>query len=182
MHRLESFAICTLGCLVIMGFGSVANGQPGTQLEPEESSLNRGSFTDQFWKYLTYGPNAYDEWGPLPTASPGIVDSKSPHGPKVRIIANRKARSDVADMPHGSILIKENFREDGKSLLSVTIMYRSQGYDPLNNDWFWVKYLPDGSVDRLTSESNGLPIAGRVTSCISCHASAGGDDFVFSND
>lgn len=67
-----------------------------------------------------------------------------------------------------------------KKLGALTIMYRAkEGYDPENNDWYWVKYLPNGKVAKT---GEGMPIAGKVKSCIECHASAAGDDYVFTND
>ncbi|KPP84625.1 MAG: hypothetical protein HLUCCO07_05865 [Rhodobacteraceae bacterium HLUCCO07] len=64
-----------------------------------------------------------------------------------------------------------------------TVMFRREaGYDPDNADWFWVKYLPDGSLDKNPS---GTPLAGRVgkgmdEGCIACHA--GVEDYVFTSD
>lgn len=71
-------------------------------------------------------------------------------------------------------------------LTSITVMYRREiGYDPDNQNWFWVKYRPDGSLFR---NPNGVQMAGRILKgstrdesggCIYCHASAGGGDYVF---
>jgi hypothetical protein len=59
-------------------------------------------------------------------------------------------------------------------------MYRvKEGYDPENHDWYWVKYLPNGEVDKT---DDGMPIAGKVKGCIQCHASAAGGDYIFMND
>ena len=54
--------------------------------------------------------------------------------------------------------------------------------NPEHGDWFWVKYLPDGSVARTPADKGNKPIKGRFASCIECHASADGDDYVFAND
>ena len=68
---------------------------------------------------------------------------------------------------------------------SVTIMFQRQpGYDPENNDWFWVKYAPDGSI---MANPMGMSLAGRIakgmdTGCIACHVAAPGGDYVFSHD
>jgi len=61
-------------------------------------------------------------------------------------------------------------------------MYRSKGYDPDNNDWYYVKYQPDGTVAMTPPEKGNQPIQGRFQSCIECHSSADGGDFVFAND
>jgi hypothetical protein len=63
-------------------------------------------------------------------------------------------------------------------------MFQREGYDSDNNDWFWAKYLPDGSFD---SNPAGVPLTGRIakgmnSGCIACHTAAPGDDMVFLND
>ncbi|MCB1809044.1 MAG: hypothetical protein KDJ99_28985, partial [Candidatus Competibacteraceae bacterium] len=61
-------------------------------------------------------------------------------------------------------------------------MYQRPGYDPDNNDWFWARYLPDGSLDK---NAEGIALAGRVAKadppggCIACHTAAPGGDLVF---
>jgi hypothetical protein len=70
-------------------------------------------------------------------------------------------------------------------LMAVTPMVqREQGYDADNNDWYWVKYGPDGSIAMNDME---VAMAGRVAKgmpmgCIACHANAGGGDYLFAND
>ena len=59
-------------------------------------------------------------------------------------------------------------------LKAVTIMLqREPGYDD-NDNWFWVKYAPDGSVMKNPK--------GIKAGCISCHLSAEGGDYLFFND
>ncbi|MCB1907792.1 MAG: cytochrome P460 family protein [Rhodocyclaceae bacterium] len=96
----------------------------------------------------------------------------------------------------GEIIVKRNYGGEGVSkaavaddpgryLKAVTVMFRREkGYDPDNADWFWVKYLPDGSLDR---NAKGMALAGRVAKgasqgCIACHRGAPGGDMVFNND
>jgi len=70
-------------------------------------------------------------------------------------------------------------------LASVTVMFqREAGYDPDHQNWYWVKYLPGGSLDE---NPQGRKLAGRVakganTGCIACHADADGGDYLFSTD
>lgn len=71
----------------------------------------------------------------------------------------------------------ENFpKTDAKALwpnaklAAITVMYKVKGYNPEANDWYWVKYLPDGSVDKM----NGMALAGKPPGCINCHASDSG--------
>ena len=96
----------------------------------------------------------------------------------------------------GELIVKKNYGPEGvsadevlmdpkKHLGSYTIMFRREaGYDSDNQDWFWAKYLPDGSLDQNPA---GRLLAGRVAKgadagCIACHVNAGGDDYVFTSD
>ena len=95
----------------------------------------------------------------------------------------------------GDLVVKRNYgpegvtddqvlSEPGKHLGAVTVMFRREaGYDADNADWFWVKYLPDGSLDK---NPMGMRLAGRVAKgmdagCIACHAGAG-KDMLFTTD
>ena len=70
-------------------------------------------------------------------------------------------------------------------LKAITVMYkRESGYDSDNKDWFWVKYLADGSLDKNPA---GMQLAGRVAKgkpagCIACHTAAPGGDMVFNHN
>ncbi|WP_440997985.1 cytochrome P460 family protein [Arhodomonas sp. SL1] len=96
----------------------------------------------------------------------------------------------------GHVIVKRNYGGDGVSetavannpdewLKSVTVMFRREaGYDPDNGNWFWAKYLPDGSLDRNPKD---MQLAGRVAKgsdqgCIACHQAAPGEDLVFNHD
>lgn len=91
----------------------------------------------------------------------------------------------------GALVIKRNYGPEGVTvdqvlgspgdhLGAVTIMFRrAEGYAPEAGNWFWVKYLPDGSLDQTP---DGTPIAGMAQGCISCHASAEGDDHLFTTN
>lgn len=96
----------------------------------------------------------------------------------------------------GTLIVKRNYGPEGvdedavlmnpsKHLGAITVMFkREAGYDADNNDWFWAKYLPDGSLDK---NPKGMQLAGRVAKgkpkgCIACHSGAPGDDYVFTSD
>ena len=96
----------------------------------------------------------------------------------------------------GDLIVKRNYGPEGVSaedvmsnpeghLGAVTVMFRREaGYDPDNQNWFWAKFLPDGSLDKNPA---GLMLAGMVAKgadvgCIACHSNAGGDDYVFTAD
>jgi hypothetical protein len=100
----------------------------------------------------------------------------------------------------GFIVVKKNYsgpgvseeavaRDRARYLTDLTVMFqREAGYDPDNQNWFWVKYKPDGSLDTRDMEGTKVPLAGRIAKgktreesrgCIYCHASAGGSDYIF---
>ena len=95
----------------------------------------------------------------------------------------------------GAVVVKRNYGPEGvsideatndpaKHLAAVTVMFqREDGFDPDTNNWFWVKYLPDGSLDQNPA---GRKLAGMIgkggdAGCIPCHTGAG-DDFLFTTD
>ena len=47
-------------------------------------------------------------------------------------------------------------------------MYKVEGYNPEGGDWFWLKYTPDGRIEK----------EGKVAGCIGCHAAAQGNDWL----
>ena len=101
----------------------------------------------------------------------------------------------IVDNRQATIIAKRSYRGDGATLESVarnrsaylddyTIMIqREAGYDEDNQNWFWAKYNPDGSIDTTP---NGVKLAGRIAKgkpkgCIACHKKAKGDDYLFIN-
>ena len=63
-------------------------------------------------------------------------------------------------------------------LAAITVMYQRPGFNADTNDWFWVKWLPDGTLD-LAGETQ---MAGNVGGCIGCHQNAPGNDWIFVTD
>ena len=123
-----------------------------------------------------------------------------------------KSRPYTGQHPHGAILdtiegpinidgrlhniiIKRNYGGPGvskdavandpdKFLKAVTVMLKRPGYDPETQDWFWVKYKADGSIDTNPA---GMMLAGKVAKgkpkgCIACHTGAPGGDMIFIHD
>ena len=100
------------------------------------------------------------------------------------------------DGQDGALVVKRNYGPEGVTadevmsdrmghLAEVTIMYRrAEGYDDETGNWFYAKYLPDGSVEPNPA---GVPLAGLVgkggdAGCIPCHENAGGDDYLYTTD
>jgi len=93
------------------------------------------------------------------------------------------------------VIVKRNYGGEGvsksnvannpsKYLKAITVMYKRKGYDADNQDWFWVKYKPDG---KLHTNPKGMKLAGRVAKgkpqgCIACHTAAPGGDMIFNYD
>jgi len=115
----------------------------------------------------------------------------APHGMMLETLYTNA----TVDGHTGDLIIKRNYGPEGvskdavlsdpdKHLGAVTVMFRREaGFDPDNADWFWVKYLPDGSLDK---NPKGMRLAGRVAKgadqgCIACHSGAG-PDMVFTSD
>ncbi|MEM9456014.1 MAG: cytochrome P460 family protein [Myxococcota bacterium] len=138
---------------------------------------------NELWMTIGGATQDYANWAQI-TGLEGVVDSAAPHADYAEIYINDVAEADDT-FPDGSILVKENVTDEmGENIDAVTIMVRRDGYEPSAGDWFWAKYLPDGTLDM---NANGVPLAGRVglggdMGCIPCHSGAMDDDFVFSND
>ena len=137
-------------------------------------------FTANFWRYLQRAQ--YRNWAPVAGTTGDYQRGNSPHGSWVRVYLNRSAIGARKELPpYGSILVKENYDGD-RQLSAITVMYRSRNCAPECNDWFWIKYRPDGEVEEASTADGSQPLAGRVQSCIDCHQHADGDDYVFAND
>lgn len=91
----------------------------------------------------------------------------------------------------GMVSVKRNYGPAGvtaaevqgnraEHLGAVTVMFRrADGYDPRHGNWFWAKYLPDGSLDQTPE---GTAMAGQVVGCIECDQEAPGDDYLYTTD
>ncbi len=178
--RLLLLALIISVLLTISGHPSAA------QSSRRGSGTRRGQaklpFTVKFWNYLVHPRSGYRHWGAFPGRPEGTYEGQSPHGAFLKMYANKMARENPQTLPSGSIIVKENYGADQTTLMAVTVMYRSQGYNPDHNDWYWVKYKPNGVVARTPEDKGNKPIAGRFASCIECHSGADGNDYAFAND
>lgn len=126
---------------------------------------------EKLWSYITE-ENPYLQWEPFPGYK-GMYEGKSPHGAFLKLYANDiavNAADQGRPLPHGAILVKENYAEDRKTLAAVTPMYKVEEYNPAAGDWFWAKYGPEGKVLA----------EGKVEGCIKCHSVKKDQDYIFS--
>lgn len=117
-------------------------------------------------------------------------DGGPPHGMMLETFFSKATIGDHT----GDLVVKRNYgpegvdaaailADPGKHLGAVTVMFRREsGYDDDNANWFWVKYLPDGTLDK---NPKGMRLAGRVAKgadagCIACHSNV--DDYLFVTD
>jgi len=126
---------------------------------------------DAVWTYIKK-TKPYTQWDFWP-GKEGMYPGQSPHGAFLKLYANpvaiQAAMAGTTEMPAGALIVKENYAKDGKTLAAVTPMYKVDGYNPDAGDWFWAKYGPDGKVQA----------AGKVDSCINCHAAKKQNDYIF---
>ncbi|MBN2565567.1 MAG: cytochrome P460 family protein [Candidatus Eisenbacteria bacterium] len=141
-------------------------------------------FAHALWEAMS----GYQDWLLKSDIYPGV----SPHGLFLRMYYN------VVNIGGAAyhVVIKDNFggkdltleavkENPNDHLKAVTVMVqREAGYDSDNNDWYWVKFGTDGTIDR---NEGGTPLAGRVAKgsragCIACHVNAAGGDYLFTND
>lgn len=118
-------------------------------------------------------------WDLWPGLEP-FYGGNDPHGSLLTTYTNAVARSALTAgdsvLPDGAIVIKENYMPS-RELAAITVMYKRAGYNAEHNDWFFAKYLPDGSLD---SAPDGTALEGRVPGCQGCHIAQAGLDYLYS--
>lgn len=104
-----------------------------------------------------------------------FFEGQEPHGALLTNYLNppamRALEGDATSMPPGAIIVKHNYTPD-RTLAAVTVMYKSAGFDPEHNDWFWLKRAADGTVEA----------SGKVEGCQSCHGAASDNDYVLTGE
>jgi len=84
-----------------------------------------------------------------------------------KYVNDRALNSSRPPLQYGAIEVKENY-SPAKELKAITVMYKINGYNPKDGDWFWVKYTPDGKAEKF----------GKPKGCIGCHGTRAKNDFV----
>ena len=179
-------AVMVVVMMFVPAFGSEEEMSEGT---PTPMPMPFGGEEDMGFAAATWqAMSGYQDWLMTSDAYP----SAAPHGMFVKLYGNVV---NVDGTPY-HVIVKDNFGGEGATLesisetpgdylMAVTVMVqREAGYDADNDDWFWVKYAADGTVDKTPQ---GMALAGRVAKgmnmgCIACHANAADGDYVFAND
>ncbi|NIP29588.1 MAG: hypothetical protein GTO02_04490 [Candidatus Dadabacteria bacterium] len=118
--------------------------------------------------------SGYQNWSHWPGKQP-FYKGTEPHGFLLSTYLNEPAYKALtggsAELPYGSIVIKENYKPD-KTLAAVTVMERIKGYNPDAGDWYWAKYKADGSLHTKEVDGKAMKLAGKVGGCIGCHTAS----------
>lgn len=132
----------------------------GTLPEPEASSVL--DFLER--------ENFRESWALFPGTEPRMPGA-DPHGTTLTTYVNETARDSIeageVPLAYDSILVKDNFSGEG-NVVSTTMMFRSEGFNPEAGDWFWMKWQPDQTIDA----------AGMLGTCQNCHEMAPGESYV----
>ena len=152
------------------GSGSSRTAPPARTAQPTTPD----EFYKSFWTYLNRAESPYKSW----TGTEAMKNGEPPHGALIKTHVNKLVADSPKNLPYGAILVADNYADDGKTLQSVMVMFRIQGRDPQHFDWYWLQYQPDGSISLTSPEAGKKAIAGKVSSCIDCHAKAKGGDYV----
>lgn len=113
----------------------------------------------------------YQSWQLWPGKTK-LYKGRHPHGAFLTTYVSKGAYAAIegktGGIPNGDFIVKENYTPE-KKLAAVTVMYKQAGYNPEGGDWFWLKYAPDGTVQK----------EGKVGGCIGCHTSVKNNDWLF---
>ncbi len=97
-----------------------------------------------------------------------------PHGMLLTTYVNDVAAGALVEprgsMPVGAIIVKENYMADS-TLAAVTVMYKTESFNPEHNNWYFIKRNADGSVDA----------AGRFDGCQNCHGARADNDYILTS-
>lgn len=115
--------------------------------------------------------NNYQSWQLWPGKTK-LYEGKHPHGALLTTYVSKGAydaiEAKAGRIPDGEFIVKENYTPN-KKLAAVTVMYKKDGYNAEGGDWFWLKYAPDGTIQK----------EGKVGGCIGCHAAVKNNDWLF---
>lgn len=87
------------------GFSSQGSSGRSVQRAPQ-------TFEDKFWTYLR--DSRYKQWAPVPGKTDDLYPGQNPHGATLKMYLNRKAAGRPAELPNGSVIVKEIYDPTGK--------------------------------------------------------------------
>jgi hypothetical protein len=118
------------------------------------------------WDHITK-VSPYKEWSFWPDHQ-GMQPGRAPHGPLHKVYVNDRAlNSPRPPVQYGAIEVKENYSK-AMELKAITVMYKVQGYNAKDGDWFWAKFTPDGKAKPF----------GKPAGCVGCHGTRAKNDFI----
>jgi hypothetical protein len=167
---------------------SVVGQEEMMEMEEMKEMPFGGAADVAFGKALWTAMDGYQDW----LMQSDVLVGGSPHGMFVRLYYSIVT---VDGVPY-HVIVKDNFggmdvtldmvtENPADYLMAVTVMVqREAGYDPDNNDWYWVKYDGMGAVGKNDMD---MFLAGRVAKgmpmgCIACHVNAKDGDYLFADD
>ncbi|NIQ95291.1 MAG: cytochrome P460 family protein [Desulfuromonadales bacterium] len=115
--------------------------------------------------------NPYQNWDLWPGKGK-MYEGQHPHGAYLTTYVSPLAYGAIEDkggeILDTSFIVKENYTPE-KKLAAITVMYKKDGYNPEGGDWFWLKFTPEGKIQK----------EGKVAGCINCHKSVKDNDWLF---
>ncbi|MDE2816570.1 MAG: cytochrome P460 family protein [Chloroflexota bacterium] len=166
-RSLVLMGVALIGAMLVLAGCSVAQESDTTADAPEAS----GAAIIEYLNAADY----QNAWQHLPGVEP-MYTGGEPHGALLSTYFNAIALQAITDkagsIPEGGMVVKENYMPDGK-LAAITVMYKAAGYEnPEANNWFFLKYAPDGVIEA----------EGPVQGCTECHGDVRDNDFLFTAD
>jgi hypothetical protein len=196
--QMKSIKLLNGFLFVILLCSCVVNGNPSSNSREDVPTFGTNEdidYAEKIWNIMEVERLAGENEVKLEPFFGGAP----PHGMVLELVY----RNIFVNNHDGFIVVKKNYdgvdatvesvtRNRSKYLSSITIMYqRESGYDKENQDWFWAKYNPNGSLFQKEVEGKITQMAGRIwkgktidqnRGCLYCHRSAGGGDYIFYPD
>lgn len=146
----------------------------GLSIQQQAAGESAVPVAAELWEQIS-GANDYKSW-PLLAGTTERQISNAPHGDLATIYYSGQ---DANAPSSGDILVKELWVGEEVEPQALTVMLKLEQFDPDNADWFYAKYLLDGTLDTTPS---GVPLAGAMepapgAACRGCHRGAPEGDF-----